>query len=68
MNDDVVKRPDGKYEETLGSTWTAEYAEDPETGLWTAQVFKHDVPEWRQSGYATLEECRLGARGFYETV
>ena len=66
MADVVVERADGKFEESLGGTWTAEYAEDPETGLWVAEVFKHDVPEWRESGYATLEECRQGARDFYD--
>lgn len=68
MANPVVKRPDGKYEEILSGTWTAEYAEDPETGLWVTEVFKHDVPEWRETGYATLEECRRAAREFYDQM
>jgi hypothetical protein len=68
MADEVVRRPDGVYEEKLSGIWTAEYAEDPGTGLWTVQLFKHDVPEWRETGYATLEECRRGAQEFYDQV
>ena len=68
MAGEIVKRTDGKYEETLSGTWTAEYSEDPETGLWVVAVFKHDVLEWRETGYATLEECRRGAYEFYDQV
>lgn len=68
MDKDVVKRPDGKYEEKLSGVWIAVYSEDPETGLWEVEVFKHDVAEWRETGYATLKECRRGAYEFYDQV
>jgi hypothetical protein len=55
----------GKYEEDLGAGWFAEYSEDPANGLWQVEIFKHDVPEWRAMDYASLEEARQAAQGFY---
>lgn len=68
MVDELVQRLAGTYDETLGGVWTAKYAEDPDTGLWTVEIFRHDVPEWKETGYATLEDCREGAREFYNQV
>ena len=66
MDDGPKKRADGKYEEKLDDVWIAEYAEDPDTGLWETEIFKHDVSEWHMKGYATLDECRQAAREFYD--
>jgi hypothetical protein len=66
MSQEPVKRPDGIYEERLGDIWTAEYAEDVETGLWEAVVFKHDVPQWGETGYSTLLDAQRAARAFYD--
>lgn len=68
MVDDLIKRTDGKYEETLGETWVAEYAEDPETGLWDVQISKHAVVEWREPGFATLEDARRAAVEYYDQL
>jgi hypothetical protein len=61
----IVKRKDGKYEEILGEAWTAEYYEDPETGLWQVEIFKHDVAEWHNTNYESLEVARVAAHDFY---
>lgn len=63
--DTLVKRTDGKYEERLSDDWMAEYLEEPETGLWQVEVFKHDVSEWRTSGYMSIEEARQSAEEYY---
>jgi len=65
MDKDLVKRTDGKYEEKLGDIWIAEYAEDPATGLWEVQIFKHGGREWHGAGYATLEESQRAAHELY---
>lgn len=66
MDREIVRRPDGVYEERFDALWIAEYAEDPENGLWTVEVFKHDVPEWREEGYSTLNDCRRDALAYYD--
>ena len=62
----LVRRRDGKYEEDLGDNWTVEYSENRDTGLWEAEVFKHNVPEWHGVGYESLEDARAAALNFYE--
>ncbi len=61
----VVERPDGLYEEFLSDMWYAEYAEDPDTGLWRVTLFKHDVPEWREGDFDSLEEAVAATRNYY---
>jgi hypothetical protein len=68
MTGSFVKRPDGKYEESLGEIWVAEYAENYETGLWEVEVLKHDVPEWHDIGYASLEDAQQAAHEYYDQV
>lgn len=68
LTEPVVKRTDGKYEETLGDTWVAEYAENSETDLWDVEVLNHDVAEWQTSGYASLEQARQAAHDYYDQV
>ena len=68
MTKPLVKRPDGKHEEVLGEFWVAEYAENPDTGLWEVDVMKHDVPEWRSINYDSLEDARQAAHEYYEQV
>lgn len=66
MNDtEISRRKDGKFEEQLGDNWTAEYSEDPGTGLWEVEVFKHDVPEWHEIDLDSLEDARRSAFEFY---
>jgi hypothetical protein len=65
MNNYMVKRLDGKFEEALGEHWLAEYAEDPTSGLWDVHVFRHDVAMWHGTAYASLEDARLVARNYY---
>lgn len=61
----VLQREDGVYEETLNESWYAEYSEDDESGLWRADLYKRDVPEWREDGFESLEEAVLAARDYY---
>jgi len=68
LTEPIVKRTDGKYEETLGDIWVAEYAENSETDLWDVEVLKHDVAEWQTRGYASLEEARQAAHDYYDQV
>ena len=68
MANDLVERTDGRYEETLGDTWVAEYAEDPETGLWEVKVSRRDVIEWHEPGFASLEDARRAATDYYDQV
>lgn len=60
-----VQRTDGKYEEWLDDTWSAEYAEDIVTGLWRVDVFQHDVPEWTATDFESLEAARQAAQYYY---
>jgi hypothetical protein len=64
-NNALVKRLDGKYEERLSDTWVVEYSENPGTGLWEVEVFKNDVPEWRNMDFDSLDEARQAAYDFY---
>lgn len=68
MNDALIKRPDGKYEEILGGRWIAEYSEDSETGLWELEIFNHDTAEWHNTDYISLEEARRAAQNYYDQV
>jgi hypothetical protein len=66
MNTELRRRASGTYEEALADGWTAEYAEDPATGLWEVVVLKHDATEWRETGYATIDDARRAAHEFYD--
>ena len=68
VNENIVKRADGKYEEGLDEIWFAEYSEDSATGLWEVEVFKHNVAEWHSSDFTSLEEARQAAHNFYDQV
>ena len=68
MTKPLVKRPDGKYEESLGDIWSAEYAKNLGTGLWEVEILKHDVSEWHTIGYASLEDARQAAHDYYDQV
>jgi len=68
MNAELRRRPGGTYEEILGGDWTAEYGEDPPTGLWEVVVLKHGTAEWRETGYPTIDDARRAAREFYDQI
>lgn len=68
MIDDLQRAANGTGRETLGGRWTAEYSEDAATGLWTVEVFHHDVAEWRSVGFSTLEDAREAARAYYDQL
>ena len=61
----ITQREDGVYEETFSDAWYAEYFEDPGSGLWRANLFKHDVAEWREDDFESLEEAAAAARDYY---
>lgn len=46
--------------------WTGQFYTDTQTGLWSAAVFKHDVPEWRRQGMVSLVEARQLARAYVD--
>ncbi len=58
----------GVVRERFSPQWYAEYSEDPDSGLWQAELFKHDVPEWREPGLASLGEAREAARYYYDQL
>jgi hypothetical protein len=64
MSDTLQRRPDGKYQETLSGAWLAEYAENPDTGLWCVEIYQHDAVEWHSDGHASLEDARDAARQY----
>lgn len=66
--DEITRRIDGKYEERFAGRWTAEYHEDPSTGLWTAHLFHHDVGRWMSPGHIGLAEARAAARAYLDQV
>ncbi len=68
MNDGLRQRTDGTYEEALSAAWSAEYAEDRDTGLWSAEVFHRGAAEWRGEGFATVEEARYAAKQYYDAL
>jgi hypothetical protein len=68
VNPSITKRLDGKYQEILGETWLAEYLENSDTGLWEVEIFRHDVPEWRETGYDSLEEASQAAHDYYDRI
>lgn len=68
MNDALRKRPDGVHEERLEENWRAEYSEAPETGLWTATIYRRDVSEWHGHGFASLDDARQAAREYYDAL
>ncbi len=53
----ITKRRDGKYEQRFGGEWVAEYMEEPESGMWRVDLFRHDVAEWVSTDYPSLEEA-----------
>lgn len=61
---DLVHRSDGIYEERLGGAWLAQFFTDAKSGLWSAVLFKHDVPEWRRQDFDSLAEARQMARAY----
>ena len=62
----VIKRQSGVYEERLDDRWLAEYAEDPDTGLWRADVYHHDVAVWRSDAYVSIEDAQQAAHAYYD--
>lgn len=59
------RRADGVYIEGFDDTWTAEYLEDAETGLWRVDMLRLDASHWRQEDFDSLEEARKAAVEFY---
>jgi hypothetical protein len=53
-------------EERVGEDWVAEYSENSDSGLWEAEVFKHDVPEWHGLDFGTLEQARAAVWNFHD--
>lgn len=64
----LLQRPDGIYEETFDDNWNARYSENPEDGLWRADLFNGDTATWRQEDFMSLQDARAAARNNYEQV
>lgn len=62
----VIKRPSGIYEERLDDRWLAEYSEHPDTGLWRAVVYHHDVPVMRSQDHPSLEDAQQAVHAYYD--
>lgn len=61
----VARREDGVLEEVFSDTCYAEYSEDPATGLWRVDLYKHDVAEWREDDFESLADAVGAARAWY---
>lgn len=61
----VTRREDGVYEESFNASWYAEYTEDTDSGLWRVDLYKHDVPKWREGDFESLEDAAAAARDYY---
>lgn len=70
--DSVRERESGGYHglirEALADGWYAEYALEPGSGLWRADVFKRDIAEWRRIDFASLEEAKQAVGDFFARV
>jgi len=64
--DDVVRSEHGIISEVFSHDWRAEYTEDPKTGLWNVELFKHDVSKWVAIDQVSLACARECARNFYD--
>ena len=64
----LQKNSDGIYEERFSDKWYAEYSEMADSGMWRADVFKHDVPQWHGIDYESLEEARHAAQEYYDQL
>jgi hypothetical protein len=64
----VLPLADGEFQEKLSKDWTAEYSEDKLSGLWQVTVSKHDVVEWQDDDYASLQDAVQAAREYYNQV
>ena len=62
----LIKRQDGKFEQSLGGRWVAEYFENPVDGLWRVDLFLHDVPEWDSNGFQSIEEAQQAVREYID--
>jgi len=58
----LTRRADGTYEQRLGDPWTAQYLEDPGSGLWRAELFRHDVPAWVSIDHESLDDAAQAVR------
>lgn len=61
----LIEQGNGVFREMLNGSWYVEYSENPDTGLWQADVFKNDVAEWKNMDFESLEEARQAVVEFY---
>ena len=64
----LVRLPGGELRERLSDTWVSDYAEDRDTGLWTATVYKHDTVEWEAADYVSLEDAVRAVHAYYDQL
>lgn len=64
----LIEQANGVFREMLNGSWYVEYSADPDTGLWQANVFKHDVAEWKNMDFESLEDARQAVEEFYTGV
>lgn len=62
----LIKGQNGVLREQFSASWYADYSEDPNSGLWRAEVYKHDVPEWCEVDLESLRVAMELARDFYQ--
>jgi|GEM_PF-419348 hypothetical protein len=62
----LTKAQNGVLREQFNASWYADYSEDPNSGLWRAEVYKHNVPEWCEVDLESLRVAMELARDFYQ--
>ena len=62
----IALQSNGKRVQQLGEKWTAEYFEDAASGLWRAELFHREVPEWASVNHASLEEAARAVREYLD--
>ena len=62
----IALQSNGKRVQQLGEKWTVEYFEDPANGLWRAELFHREVPEWVSVNHASLQEAARAAREYLD--
>lgn len=60
----ITLQSNGKRVQQPADRWVAEYFEDPASGLWRAELFHREVPEWVSVNHSSLQEAARAVREY----